>query len=146
MRPLTHAAHRKFVETEGWTKTGTARGSGRTGDHCRHNLTLATGEVLTTRVSHGAGQINDPKLIAAILRDQLAVSEGDFWACADRGVPPPRPAPAGPPGPAPSGEVLEAKLVRSLIRKVGLPEAEVAALTKAEAVRRWEDYLTGGGR
>ena len=142
MRPLTHAAHRRFVETEGWTKKGTARGSRMTGDHYRYNLTLATGEVLTARVSHGAGQINDPKLIAAILRDQLAVSEEDFWACVDNGRLPPRPQPQEP---LPAGEVLDAKLVRNLIRKVKLSETEIAGLTKAEAVRRWEDYLAGGG-
>ena len=66
MKPLPHSAHRKFVETQGWEKNGTARGSGKTGDHYRCNLHLATREVLTTRVSHGSGQINDPKLIAAI--------------------------------------------------------------------------------
>lgn len=142
MRPLTHSAHRKFVETEGWTKKGTARGSGRTGDHHRYNLTLPTGDVLTTRVSHGSGQINDPKLVAAIFRDQLAVSEEDFWACVEDGVLPPRPQP---PAPTPSGEVLDAKLVRNLIRKVGLSEEQIARLTKAEAVQRWEEYLAGGG-
>lgn len=140
MRPLTHAAHRRFVQTEGWTRRGTARGSGKTGDHYRYNLALATGDVLTTRVSHGTGQIHDPKLIAVILRDQLAVSEEDFWACVDRGVLPPRPRRQAP---SPAGEVLDAKLVRNLIRRVGLSEEEVAALTKAEAVRRWEEHLTG---
>ncbi len=142
MRPLTHAAHRKFVETEGWTKKGTARGSGKAGDRHRYNLTLATGQVLTTRVSHGAGQIDDPKLIAAILRDQLAVGEEDFWACVEHGTAPPRPQP---PAPTPVGEVLDAKLVRNLLRKVGLSEAEVAGLTKAEAVKRWEQHLAAGG-
>ncbi len=142
MRPLTHAAHRKFVETEGWTKKGTARGSGRTGDHHRYNLALATGEVLTTRVSHGAGQVNDPKLITAIFRDQLAVGEDEFWACVEHGALPKRPPP---PTTAPAGEVLDAKLVRNLIRKVGLAEAEIAGLTRAEAVLRWEDYLAEGG-
>lgn len=142
MKPVPHAAHRKFVETEGWVRKGTARGSGRTGDHYRYNLVLATGDVLTTRVSHGAGQINDPKLIAAILRDQLAVREDDFWACVDRGVRPPRPAP---PAPVSTGEVLDAKLVRNLIRNVGLSESEVATMTKAEAVERWQDYLAGSG-
>lgn len=142
MRPLTHAAHLKFVETEGWTEKGTARGSGRTGDHPRYNLALATGEALTTRVSHGDGQINDPKLIAAILRDQLAVSEDDFWACVEHGTLPSRPHPPTTP---PPGEILDATLVRNLIRKVGLREEESAGFTEAEAVRRWEEYLAEGG-
>lgn len=142
MKPLPHSAHRKFVETEGWEKKGTARGAGKTGDHYRYNLHLATGDVLTTRVSHGSGQINDPKLIAAIYRDQLAVSEESFWRCVKDGVLPPRPEP---PTTAPEGEALDAKLVRNLIRKVGLSEAEIATLTKAEAVGRWEEYLSEGG-
>ena len=142
MKPLPHSAHRKFVETEGWEKKGTARGSGKTGDHYRYNLRLASGDVLTTRVSHGSGQINDPKLIAAIYREQLAVSEEDFWRCVDDGVLPPRPQPLSA---LAAGDPLEAKLVRNLIRRVGLTEAEIATFTKAEAVARWERYLTEGG-
>ena len=44
----------------------------------RYELVLATGDVLTARVSHAPGQINDSRLVAAILRDQLAVTEDDF--------------------------------------------------------------------
>lgn len=142
MKPLPHSAHRKFVETEGWERKGTARGSGKTGDHYRYNLRLATGDVLTTRVSHGSGQIYDPELITAIYRDQLAVSEASFWRCVDDGVLPPRPEPQSA---APEGEALDAKLVRNLIRKVGLSEAEITTFTNAEAVGRWEKYLRQGG-
>lgn len=142
MRPLPHSAHRKFVETEGWDKKKTATGGKKTGDHFRYTLTLADGRILRTRVSHGSGELGDPKLVAAVLRDQLEVTEEDFWACVDKGVLPPRPAPAAP---TPAGEVLDAKLVRNLIRKVGLTQDEVAALSKAEAVAQWERYLAGGG-
>lgn len=142
MKPLPHSAHLKFVQTEGWQKKGTARGSGKTGDHHRYSLTLATGDVLTTRVSHGAGQINDPKLVAAIFRDQLAVSEESFWRCVEDGVLPPRPQ-SEPTTSA--GEALDAKLVRNLIRKVGLSEDEIARLSKAEAIHRWERHLAAGG-
>ena len=38
-------------------------------------------------------------------------------------------------------EALDAKLVRNLIRKVGLTEADVAKLTKAEAARHWQEHL-----
>jgi hypothetical protein len=142
VKPLPHSAHRKFVETEGWEKKSTARGSGKTGDHYRYNLRLASGDMLSTRVSHGSGQINDPKLVAAIYRDQLAVSEEDFWRCVDHGVLPPRPQP---PSPLAEGDPLEAKLVRNLIHRVGLTGAEIATFTKAEAVARWEQYLSEGG-
>ena len=146
MRPLPHSAHRKFVETEGWEKKGTARGASKTGDHYRYELVLTTGDVLTTRVSDGPGQMNDPRLVAAILRDQLAVTEDDFWRCVEKGELPPRPQAS--PGTA-TREALDAKLVRNLIRKVGLTEADIAKLTKAEAVRRWQEHLSkdiGGDR
>lgn len=138
MRPLPHRAHRTFVETEGWTKKGTARGSAKSGDHDRYNLTLANGDVLTTRVSHGPGQMDDPRVVAAILRDQLAVSGEDFWRCVEKGILPPRPQPVAKPA---AGEVLDAKLMRNLIRKVGMTEHEVGELSRAEAVARWQQYL-----
>lgn len=142
MRSLTHAAHRKFVETEGWEKKGTAGGKKKAGDHHRYTPRLATGEVLYTRVSHGAGQLDDPNVTAAVLRNQLQVTEAVFWNCVDRGVLPPRPKAERPETPEAS---LDATLMRNLIRKVGLTIDEVATLTKDEAVKIWQDYLAGGG-
>jgi hypothetical protein len=139
MRPLPYAALRKFVEIEGWAAKGKARRSGATGDHYQYTLTLTTGEVLATRISHGTGQYDDPKLVASILRNQLKVTEEDFWRCVEHGVLPPRPQPPGPPV---TGPVLDAKLVRNLLRRVGLTQAEIATLSKAEAVARWQEWLT----
>lgn len=143
MGPLSHADHRTFVETEGWENKGTARGTGRTGDHHRYTLALANGDVLYTRVSHGPGGIDDPGLVRHILRDQLRVSDEDFYRCVRDGVLPPRPQPAVPPRPA---EGIDAKLMRNLVRKVGLSAGQIAAMSKAEAVKAWQDYLAGGGR
>jgi hypothetical protein len=143
MRPLPHGAHRAFVETEGWVKKGKARRTGATGDHYRYTLTLANGDVLATRVSHGSGQINDPGLVAHIFRDQLAVSEADFWNCVKHGVLPPRPQVEAP---VVQGPVLDAKLVRNLLTKVGMTQAEVAKLSKEEAVARWQDWLRRTGQ
>lgn len=137
-RPLTHADHRAFVETEGWERRDTARGRGRTGDHVRYVLRLADGDVLATRVSHGAGSIGDPNLVAAILRDQLRVTEDDFYRCVRDGVLPPRPQPPTPELPA---DTLDAKLVRNLMRRVGLSQQEVASLDREAAIARWQDYL-----
>ncbi len=130
------------MEQEGWKKSGTGRGASKTGDHHRYTLALANGDILSTRVSHGKGQIGDPRLVAHVLRDQLAVTEEDFWACVERGTLPPRPQPPSPPA---SEEVLDAKLVRNLIRRVGLTERDLAGLSRDEAVQRWNDYLAGGG-
>ena len=138
MRPISHAAHKKFVDVEGWSVAGTGRSKAKTGDHFRYTLTLADGDVLFTRVSHGTGEIGDPGRIAHILRQQLRVSEDDFWACVERGVLPPRPQP---PQAAIRGEQLDYKLVRNLIDKVGLSQQEVAGLSKEQAVARWHEYL-----
>lgn len=139
MRPIPHRSHRQFVETEGWVAKGGARRSGAAGDHYRYTLTLATGDVLRTRVSHGAGQIGDPGLVAHILRDQLTVTEDAFWACVEQGILPPRPRPTPR---TPVGVVLDAGLVRNLLTRVGLTQAEIAALSKSEAVARWQEWLT----
>lgn len=141
MRPIPHRAHRKFVETEGWEKKGKARSPGKTGDHFRYTLTLMTGDVLYTRVSHGAGQLDDPKLIAAVLREELQVTEKQFWACVNQGVVPSRPMPREV---ETRGDALDAKLTRNLVRRVGLSLEQIEKLTKEEAVERWQRYLAGG--
>lgn len=141
MRPLPHSAHKKFVETEGWANKGRAR-QGKTGAHFGYTLTLATGDVLYTRVSHGSGQIEDPGRVAVILREQLRVTEDEFWDCVDNGTLPGRPAP---PGHKPAGTPLDAALLRNLVRKVGLSAEEVERLTKDEAVERWNNWLSSGG-
>jgi hypothetical protein len=138
-RRLEHSDHKKFVETEGWEKKGTASGGGKTGNHFRYSLRLNTGEIMYTRVSHGSGSINDPSLVASILREQLRVSEEDFYRCVKDGVLPPRPAPENLEVPT---EGLDAKLVRNLITKVGLSQSEVAALRKTEAIEMWNQYLS----
>lgn len=138
-RPLAHSDHKKFVDVEGWSKKGTASGDATTGNHFRYSLRLNTGEILYTRVSHGSGSINDPSLVALILREQLRVSEEDFYRCVNDGTLPPRPAPVVLELPA---EGLDAKLVRNLVIKVGLTQSEVAAMSKAEAVEKWLKYLS----
>ena len=141
-RPLAHADHRKFVETEGWTKKGTARSTQKSGDHYRYSLKLSTGEVLSTRVSHGSGSIDDADLVARILRDQLQVTEEAFYRCVNQGEIPPRPAPKST---SPPPDALDGKLVRNLIAKVGMTQSQVALLTKAEAIAAWQVYLAGEG-
>jgi len=142
MRPLSYAALRKFVEIEGWAAKGTARGAQKRGDHERYTLVLANGAVLATRISHGKGQYDDPSLVAHILRDELQVSEADFWACVERGVKPPRPQAERARG---AGNEIPHDLMRNLVRKVGMAGPDIERLTKAEAVRAWHEYLARGG-
>jgi hypothetical protein len=141
VRPLTHADHRKFVEIEGWTKKGSSSSSKKTGNHHRYSLTLSTGDVLYTRVSHGSGQLGDSKLIATIFRDQLQVTEEDFYRCVEQGILPPRPQIIS----ETAAEGLDAKLVRNLIRKVGISQNQVAKMSKTDTIDAWNKYLSDGG-
>lgn len=141
MRHPTYADHRRFVAIEGWEDKDAAWRK-KTGNHHRYTLTLADGEALYTRVSHGSGEYRDPGLIAVIFREQLKVSEEDFWRCVEHGVLPPRPQPDEPERPP---DALDAKLVRNLLRKVGLRQEEVAQMTKTEATAAWNGYLASGG-
>lgn len=77
-----------------------------------------------------------------MLRGQLQVSEEDFWACVDEGVLPPRPRPESG---EPEGPAVDAKLMRNLVRKVGLGPAELEGITQDRAVQIWNDWLISGG-
>lgn len=109
---------------------------GRTGTyHVTYELDVPNGRVLRTRVSHPPDRIDyGPSLWFHILRDQLEVTEEQFWACARNG------AVADRGGRAVPGEGLPAELVHLLIHRVGLAESEVAGMTKAEAVQRLNTY------
>ncbi len=133
----TNADLRKFVQTEGWQDKDKAAGR-RTGDHRRYTFVLQDGDELYTRISHGAGGVDDPGLFARILRDQLRVTEQQFWACVNNGTLPPRP-----PAPTPTApeNALDAKLARNLLQKVGLTPAQLGGLSKDEAVKIWKDHL-----
>lgn len=95
--------------------------------------------MLRTRISHPVGRDTYGLGIwNHILRDQLHVSEEEFWACVRDGVRPDRGVPREP------AEVLPADLVHLLITRVGLTEAEIAKMPKAEAVSRLQRYWTEG--
>jgi hypothetical protein len=136
-QPTRHD-HDRFCCLEGWHPVRNARG--RTGTHhVTYELTLPDGRILRTRISHpvdrgtyGAG------IWSHILRDQLQVDEAAFWACVKDGVIPDRGVPEAP------AEALPADLVHLLISRVGVDEAEVAAMTKTDAIVRLERYWTEG--
>lgn len=134
----THQDHEKFCAVEGWTPVRDARG--RTGTHhVTYELHLPDGRVLRTRISHPPDRTTyGSSLWSHILRDQLQVSEEEFWACVRDGIKPGRGVPEARP------EALPADLVHLLLTRVGLAESEVAAMTKAEAVERLSRYWSSG--
>ncbi|MEV5413955.1 cytotoxic translational repressor of toxin-antitoxin stability system [Thermopolyspora sp. NPDC052614] len=113
---------------------------GRAGTHhVTYELDLPDGRVLRTRISHPVDcSAYGPKLWSHILRDQLDVSEADFWTCVREGVRPDRGVPVAPP------EALPADLVHLLIHRVGLDEKEVAAMSRVDAVARLQRFWIDG--
>lgn len=136
----TRADHDKFCRNEGWQLVRDARGS--TGTHHRtYELHLPDGQVRRTRVSHPVDRTDyGPELWRHILRDQLAVSDAEFWACVKKGVKPSRGT-----APAPSARSIPAGVVHQLLTTVGLTEAEVARMTREEAIARLNEFWQAPG-
>lgn len=134
----TREDHDRFCKNEGWRRVRDARG--RTGTHhVTYELDLPDGRTLRTRISHPPDRTTyGPGIWGHILRDQLGVSEQDFWACVREGVRPDRGVPEAP------ADALPADVVYLLINRVGLSEAHVATLTKADAVARLQRFWTEG--
>ncbi|MCY9785021.1 cytotoxic translational repressor of toxin-antitoxin stability system [Nocardiopsis sp. EMB25] len=108
--------------------------------HITYELDLPDGRILRTRVSRPADRTDCGRSMwAHILRDQLDVDEAAFWACVRDGAPPDRGVPV------PLAEALPADLVHLLISKLGLHEADIAQMSKEEALVRLQRYWIGGG-
>lgn len=134
----TRKDHETFCTTEGWTERRRATG-GRGTHHVNYELALPDGRVLFTRISHPVDRTGyGPSIWAHILRDQLQVSTGEFWACVADGIPPDRGAQQ------PPAEAVPAAIIRTLVREAHIPEAEVREMTKAEAVQRLAEFYTTG--
>lgn len=115
---------KKFCENDGWDPK-------KKTDHWRYTKTLPDGRTLRTKVSFGSGEIGDPGLFAAILREQLDVSEEEFWRVVRHGGPARRTPKAAPAPVIASG--LSASTVLQL-RKRGVSPDEIKRLkTQAEA-------------
>jgi len=134
----TRDDHRRFCESEGWQLVRSATGK-RSTHHETYELDLPDGDVLRTRISrppdrivHGSG------LWSHILRDQLQVSEREFWQCVNDGIPPPRSQPAVPENSIPT-EVLHL-----LKQRVGLSGDQLAGMTADAAIERLRQYWTTG--
>ena len=134
----TRERHDQFCRVEEWTGVRDARG--RTGTHhVTYELGLHDGRILRTRISHPVDRSTyGPGSWSHILRDQLEVSEGEFWSCTLDGKLPDRGLPEAP------RNSLPADLVQLLLSKVGLIENEVAKMSRREAIERLQKYWTEG--
>jgi hypothetical protein len=132
----TRQAHHDFCLIEGWKPVRNARG-GTGSDHLKFELQLPDGRILRTRVSHPPNrETYGPRIWSHILRDQLDVSEADFWACVHDKAKPRRGASEVPKA------VLPADLVFTLLNKVGLSAHEVASMSRDEAIARVNRHWT----
>ena len=137
-RPVTRTDHEDFCVTEGWTERKRATGKRGT-HHVNYEFALPDGRVPYTRISHPVDRTDyGPSIWSHILRDQLAVTAEEFWSCVEDKVLPNR---RGPQAPA---ESIPAGVVRALIAEAHIPEADVQAMTKAEAVQRLAQFYTTG--
>lgn len=128
--PATRQDHERFCVVEGWAPRPSARG--KKTHHVNYELNLPDGRILYTRVSHPVDRSGyGASLWSHILRDQLDVSADDFWACVNDGRLPDR-------GQLPErqSEALPVGVVTTLVNVFHIPEADVRAMTKAEAIQR----------
>jgi len=134
----TREAYDAFCRIEGWEPVRNARSKTGT-HHVIYEFQLYDGRILRTRISHPVNrETYGESLWRHILRDQLDVDEETFWACVHDGTKPDRGAPEPPP------EALPADLVHMLLTRVRLSEAEVAAMSKEEAIARMQRYWATG--
>lgn len=135
----TRADHQKFCEQEGWIRVRTAKGKAGT-HHITYELTLPDGRVLRTRISHPPDRSTyGVRMWGHMLRDQLDVTEQEFWQCVRDGSKPDRGEPPQ------QGSGVPAALVYQLVVKFRVSEAEVAQMTTQQALARLHELWSEGG-
>lgn len=134
----TRTDHGRFCEDEGWRRVRDTRGRSRT-HHVTYELDVPDGRVLRTRISHPVDRTDYGRgRWGHVLRDQLDVSEAEFWACVDHDTPPRRARPVVP------AAALPADLVHLLVSRVGLTSADLVGMTRDAALARLQRYWTEG--
>ena len=130
-RAATRREHLRFCELEGWRTVSSAR-STPTRHHITFELPLDDGRILRTRVSRPANtESYGPSLWLHILRDQLCVTQREFWMCVDDGLVPTRSTPMQPP----PSTALPAGLAHQLVHVLHLSSAEIETLSLDEATQ-----------
>ena len=118
-----------FCRIDGWQGVD----EGRSADHRYFRLVLDDGTVLETRVSHSENKTMSPGRWKAILRDQLRVSDEDFWRALRTKKP------VGRPSAPPAEEEIQqvpAWAAAVLSTQLGMAPADIAKLGRDEAVER----------
>ncbi|MEJ6740280.1 MAG: cytotoxic translational repressor of toxin-antitoxin stability system [Actinomycetota bacterium] len=128
-RAATRREHVRFCEVEGWRQVQSARESSNR-HHLTFELPLDDGRILRTRISRPPNNETYSKALwAHILRDQLCVTQSEFWTCVDNGHAPVRSSSGSTPPPA----ALPAGLAHQLVHVLKLSSPEIAKLSLEEA-------------
>jgi len=129
-RAATRREHVRFCEVEGWRAVQSARESSNR-HHLTFELPLNDGRILRTRISRPPNNDTHGKALwAHILRDQLCVTQGEFWKCVDDGEVPIRSSTLALPPPS----ALPAGLAHQLVHVLALSTEDVAALSLDDAI------------
>ncbi len=134
MQLPTYKEIRKFVEVEGWVNKDSASKK-KTGNHFRFTFVTLDGQSLYIFISHGRGQIQDPKLFAHILRSELKVSANQFWDAVDHGNIPIRSRQSG------NSSMIEYKLMSKLLKIAGVSPSKLERISQVEAEKLWSQWL-----
>ena len=128
MKTPTWREVEQFCERDGWREI-------RETGHRFFQKVLADGTVLETHSSFSSRKTMSPKRFRTILRDQLRVTEAQFWEVLRTEKPAKRPSvvPAGP-------IELPAYIVRVLKLDLHMTEDQIAGLTAEEGRKRVADY------
>jgi hypothetical protein len=124
----------RFCKIDGWEQQTDVGGSRQR--HIRYEKPLADELSLRTQISHDRSSTPSPGRWKAILRNQLKVTEEQFWEALRTGTAVDRTPPPPPPEPIPVEE-----WVREGLRRTGMTDEEVDRLAPEEAqqelYRRW---------
>jgi len=135
-RAATRREHVRFCEVEGWRAVQSARESSNR-HHLTFELPLNDGRILRTRISRPPNNDTYGKALwAHILRDQLCVTQSEFWKCVDDGEVPVRSSTMA----LPPSAALPAGLAHQLVHVLALSTKEVAALSLDDAIALMNEH------
>jgi hypothetical protein len=114
---------------------------GKTGTHHdTYELPLPNGDVLRTRISRPPDRSEyGSSLWSHILKDQLMVTETEFWGCVNDKQIPDRGTKA-----RPDVDPIPTDVIWALLHRVGISESDIQAMTKEEAISRLTLFWTTG--
>jgi hypothetical protein len=131
----TRADHERFVVREGWRRSPSTH-------HETYELTLPDGHVLRTRISRPPDRTTSgARLWAHVLRDQLHVTEQEFWACVrDGALPDRRPDPR----PDAPDTAIPFEVAELLVGRVGLRREDLVGMSRDDAIARLNAFWATG--